>query len=82
MESFEELRRKAKMSENDFADVQQPFNRKTGKRNPYFDKIYSKTLQEKERLVNERISKEQEMKIRSDWEKQHSQERRLHPKYL
>jgi len=51
MESFEELRRKAKMSENDFADVQQPFDRKTGKRNPYFDKIYSKTLQEKERLL-------------------------------
>jgi hypothetical protein len=82
MESFEELRKKAKMSEDDFAAIQQPFDKKTGKRNPYFDKIYAKKMKDKERLANEHISKEQEMKIKSEWEKRYSEERRLHPKYL
>jgi hypothetical protein len=42
MKSFEEARRKAKLSPDDFIAAQQPIDRKTGKVNELFVKAFGK----------------------------------------
>lgn len=81
--SFEEQRRKAKLSEEDFAAIQQPFDIKTGKKNPNFDKIYQEKQRIKEKLANkqaqEEIAEVMEKQERKEFEERDGH---LHPKYL
>ena len=80
MKSFEEERRKAKMSPQEFADVQQPFD-KQGKRNELFDKIYSKQKKQKEHLAEIDQQTELEKIEEQEWRKT-NKDRDLHPKYI
>lgn len=83
MQSFEEARRKAKLSVEDFAAIQQPVDKKTGKKNPFFDKVYSRKNEIKkqvaDREANDEILEALEDKQRKNFDEK---EKRLHPKYL
>lgn len=81
--SFEEQRRKAHLSEDEFAAIQQPIDRKTGKVNPNFNKIYGSSQKVKERIADEQSQKEIEEAMDKQRRKEMEEEdRRLHPKYL
>jgi len=81
--SFEEQRRKTKLSEEDFAAIQQPFDKKTGKKNPLFDKIYQEKQKIKEKLADQQAQQEI-AEVLEKQERKEFEERdgHLHPKYL
>ena len=83
MKSFEEERRKAKLSPEDFAAIQQPIDKRDGKKNPFFDKIYKSKNDIKKKIADKEAEREMaealEGKEREDF---YSKERRLHPKHI
>lgn len=82
MESFEEQRRKARMSPDEFAAIQQPVDQKTGRKNPLFYKLYNEQNKKKQ-VTMDRHTEEQEAEAKENEERNNfdSKEKRLHPKY-
>ena len=83
MQSFEEARRKAKLSPEDFAAIQQPVDKNTGKKNPFFDKVYSRKNEIKKQVADREADREIGEALRNkEIEDFNNKEKRLHPKYL
>jgi len=83
MQSFEEARRKAKLSPEDFAAIQQPIDKRTGKKNPFFDKVYSRKNDIKKQVADKEADREMGEALNNrERENFNEKEKRLHPKYL
>ena len=83
MQSFEEARRKAKLSAEDFAAIQQPIDKRTGKKNPFFDRIYKSKNDIKKEIADKEADREMGEALNNrERENFNKKEKRLHPKYL
>ena len=83
MESFEKQRRKAKLSEEDFAAIQQPIDKKTGKPNPFFSRIYGDIQKKKTESADKQTEQEMAEVIEKQERKEfEGRDRHIHPKYL